>query len=214
MKKSLRILTVLSIAASSILFTTPSNAAVNDLFSKSAADAVSILTSGASGISVVAGSEVSYGSVKSFTSIDFGAGFSLPNPGIFLNSGQWEGATINNTGGAGTIRNNLNSILSAAGSVKTTQDLSALKFDFTTTSSFVTSISFDFLFASEELYTQDWDVAAVLVDGTNYAFLSNGSIITVKTSSNLCNFLSSINSQSSNSACTSIDRNISRRLKF
>jgi hypothetical protein len=88
MKKTAQILTVILLSASSLLFSTSANAAVNDLTNISAIDAVALLTDGNQNISVIPGSEVAYGSVKSFTSISLNnsPGFEMVDPGILLNS--------------------------------------------------------------------------------------------------------------------------------
>lgn len=190
MKKSLRILVVLSIAASSILFATPANAAVNDLTNISASDAVALLTEGNENITVIPGTEVAYGSVKSYTSISLNnsPGFEMLDPGVLLNSHSLApyGANNSNNPAPLALRNQLNSILSTAGIEEVvTTNVSALSFDFRTANP---SIEVDFLFASMENYISQWDIAAVIVDGVNYAYLSNGNIIRVRPDSNLCNF--------------------------
>jgi len=190
MKKTVQILTLISFLASSLLFTTSANAAVNDLTNISASDAVALLTDGNMDISVVAGSEVAYGSVKSFSSISLNGspGFEMVDPGILLNSHTYApyGANNSNSGAPRTLRNKLDSILSSAGIYAQTTNVSALSFDFTTSNP---SIEVDFLFASMEHYVSDWDIAAVIVDGVNYAYLSNGNLMRVRPESNLCNFL-------------------------
>ena len=199
MKKSLRFFTVLTIAASSLLISTSANAAVNDLSTISAADAVALITAGSTNIVVVPQSEVSYGSMKSFTSVDLSPGFDLPHPGIFLNSDSASGifgsdrAETDSANGSGIIRSQLDTILSNAGamgygSIATTTNVSSLSFDFTTTDSSFVSLEIDFMFASMEVFNSNWDIAAVIVDGVNYAFLPNGTILRVRPEANLCNF--------------------------
>ena len=200
MKKSLRFFTVLTIAAYSLLISTSANAAVNDLSTISAADAVALITAGSTNIVVVPQSEVSYGSMKSFTSVDLSPGFDLPHPGIFLNSDSASGvfgsdrAETDWANGSGIIRSQLDTILSNAGakvydgSFATTTNVSSLSFDFTTTDSSFVSLEIDFMFASREVFNSNWDIAAVIVDGVNYAFLPNGTILRVRPEANLCNF--------------------------
>ena len=199
MKKSLRFFTVLTIAASSLLISISANAAVNDLSTISAADAVALITAGSTNIVVVPGSEVSYGSMKSFTSVDLSPGFDLPHPGIFINSDSASNvfgsdrAETNSANGSGIIRSQLDAILSNAGAmsyvgIATTTNVSSLSFDFTTTDSSVVSLEIDFMFASMEAFNSNWDIAAVIVDGVNYAFLPNGTIMRVRPEANLCNF--------------------------
>jgi hypothetical protein len=179
MKKSLRILTVLSVAASSVLFATPSQAAANDLTSVDASTAVSILNSGSNGIDIVSGSEVKYGSVKSFTSVNLGANFSLQNPGIFMNSSSSSGAQT--SGIPAYISTVMNGVISGKGFGTSITSLSAIKFDFTVSNPAIKSVYLDFLFTSQESKGSTYDVAGFIVDGTNYAYLSNGSIISPNT---------------------------------
>lgn len=207
MKKSLRVFVVLSIAASSLIFSTSANAAVNDLTSISASDAVALLTEGNMDISVVAGSEVAYGSMKSFSSISLNGspGFEMFDSGILLNShsGSPYGADNSNNVAPLAIRTKLNSILDSAGLFYArTTNVSALSFNFTTAKP---SIELDFLFASKEFQFSNWDIAAVIVDGVNYAFLPNGSILRVRPESNLCNFNStSYGDNVTNPACSDV----------
>jgi hypothetical protein len=190
MKKTAQVLTVISLVAASLLFSTSANAAVNDLTNITASDAVALLTEGNPNITVIPGTEVAYGSVKSYTSISLNnsPGFEMLDPGVLLNSHTSApyGANNSNNPAPLAIRNQLNSILSTAGIQAQTTNVSALSFDFTTANP---SIEVDFLFASMESYISDWDIAAVIVDGVNYAYLSNGNIIRVRPDSNLCNFL-------------------------
>jgi hypothetical protein len=176
MKKTLRVLTVLSLAASSILFATPSQAAANDVSTVTASSAASILNSSSNGINIVPGSEVIYGSVKSFTSINLGTNFSLANPGIFLNSDSRYGAAI--SGIPTSISTVMNSALTGTGFGSIT-DLSALSFDFTVTNPAINSVYLDFLFATEEML-MTIDIAGFIVDGINYAYLSDGRIVTAR----------------------------------
>jgi hypothetical protein len=201
MKKSAQILTVISLVASSLLFSTSANAAVNDLTTITPAQAVALLTAGSSDIDVVEGSEVAYGSMKSFTSVDLSPGFDLPQAGIFLNTdsqslifGSNDQAEDNSSNGSGVIRDQLDAILFNAGAmgymneIATTTNVSSLSFDFETTDPSIVSLEIDFMFASMEYFNSNWDIAAVIVDGVNYAFLPNGTILRVRPEANLCNF--------------------------
>ena len=164
MKRVVRNLTsalaIFAISAGSLLIgSAPARAAVNDLTNvASAASAAATLLNGANGISVVGGSESSFGTIKSFTSIDLGTGLSLDKPGIFLTSATANGA--NNSGASATLRSQLSAILTGAGitgSGSTVTNVSSLSFDFTTTSSSIKSVDLGFLFASNELYDQEWE---------------------------------------------------------
>lgn len=207
MKKTARFILTISLVASSLLFSTPANAAVNDLTPISASAAVALLTDGNMDISVVAGSEVAYGSMKSFSSISLNGspGFEMFDSGILLNShsGSPYGADNSNNVAPLAIRTKLNSILDSAGLFYArTTNVSALSFNFTTAKP---SIELDFLFASKEFQFSNWDIAAVIVDGVNYAYLPNGSILRVRPESNLCNFNStSYGDNVTNPACSDV----------
>ena len=162
-------------------------AATNDLSAVgSASNAVSKLLNGANGIALVPGSESTFGTVKDFTDIDLGGGISLNRPGIFLTSGTAAGA--DNSGASSILRSQLSNILAQAGIVEdgsNVTNVSSLTFQFTTTSSSIKSVDLNFIFASNEIHTQEWDIAAVIVDGVNYAKLSNGKIWRVDPNANL-----------------------------
>ena len=202
MKKSLRILTILSFTAGSILFVTPSQAAANDLTTVNASSAASILNSGANGINIVPGSEVKYGSVKSFTSVNLGANFSLQNPGIFMNSSSSWGAQT--SGIPANISTVMNGVISGKAVGTSITSLSAIEFDFTVSNPAIKSVYLDFLFTSEESTGDIYDVAGFIVDGTNYAYLSNGSIISPNTATESSGWSpNSLNSVSMSSALKS-----------
>ena len=193
---------MLSIAASSVLFATPSQAAANDLTSVDASTAVSILNSGSNGINIVSGSEVKYGSVKSFTSVNLGANFSLQNPGIFMNSSRSSGAQT--SGIPANISTVMNGVISGKAVGTSITSLSAIKFDFTVSNPAIKSVYLDFLFTSQESKGSDYDVAGFIVDGTNYAYLSNGSIISPNTATESSGWSpNSLNSISMSSALKS-----------
>ena len=204
MRKTLRVVTVLSVLASSLLFANSANAAPNDLTTITAADAVALLTDGNPGISVIPSSEVAYGSMKSFTSINLSPGFELPDSGILLNSHTSAGFGADNSTSPGqsAIRAKLNAILTSNGVSELTTNVSALSFSFTADPS-VASILVDFIFASAEAFNSSWDVAALIVDETNYAYLSNGNFLRVRPESNLCNLYIGL-SQSTAPACANV----------
>jgi hypothetical protein len=62
--------------------------------------------------------------------------------------------------------------------------MSALEYSVTAPAG-ITSISLQYLFGTNENCTQSWDIAAIFVDGINYAKLTNGNTITVNPSSGL-----------------------------
>jgi hypothetical protein len=68
-------------------------------------------------------------------------------------------------------------------------NLSSLEFSFSTQPG-ANSVTLDFILASGEHFQGDWDIAGIFIDGTNYAFLSNGRLLRVNQSaqiSNVCN---------------------------
>lgn len=187
-RNSTSVIAAFAISAGSLLIgSVPARAAVNDLTSvASAASAAATLLNGANGISVVSGSESTFGTVKSFTSIDLGTGLTLDKPGIYLTSATAQGA--DNTSASTTLRNQLSAILVGAGISGTGSDVtnvSSLSFQFTTTSASIKSVDLGFLFASNEYFAEEWDISTVIVDGVNYAKLANGRIWRVDPASNL-----------------------------
>lgn len=162
-------------------------AATNDLNAiGSASAAVSTLLNGTNGISLVPGSESSFGTIKSFSDVNLGSGLQLSQPGIFLTSATASGA--DNTGASSTLRTQLSNILSGAGITgpgALVTNVSSLSFQFTTTSAAIKSVDLNFLFGSNEYFAEEWDIAAVIVDGVNYAKLANGSIWRVDPNANL-----------------------------
>ena len=182
------VIAALAISAGSLLIgIAPAQAATNDLTPiASAAAAVSTLLNGANGISVVAGSESSFGTIKSFSSIDLGTGLELDKPGIYLTSATDQGA--DNSGASATLRNQLTTILTDAGVdpyMANVTNVSSLSFQFTTSSASIKSVDLGFLFASNEIYSEEWDISSVIVDGVNYAKLANGKIWRIDPASNL-----------------------------
>jgi hypothetical protein len=158
------------------------NAAVNDLATvASATDAANLLLNGATGITLTGTPTLiasnSSTAMKQYTSIDQGAGRQISGSGIYLDSiGSSPGA--NNT----VLRDKLVSVLSAGGYTTTVTQITALTFQVIADSA-TSSVSMNYAFASRESCGADWDVAAVLVDDTNYAYLANGKVIRVNPAS-------------------------------
>jgi hypothetical protein len=161
----------------------------------SAADAVSFLFAGSdSGITTISGSEFLYGNVKTFTSLDLGFGSTLSNNGVVLSSATtcpsevlyfWMPCTGDLT--YNSLHTSLSDILAAAEAASNNvTDISALGFSFDTIDPVTTQISLSFLFASSEISGANFpDVAAIIVDGVNYARMPNGSILVVNPSSDM-----------------------------
>ncbi len=142
-----------------------------------------------SGINIVAGSETYQGAATQGGTY---TGFSLSNSsttitlgdGIVLTSGDVndipnnDASAITSTPGAGSDAdlNALSTGPSGSGQA-VTDDANVLSFDFTADPG-VTSIDLDFVFASDEFPNQGvTDIFAVFVDGTNYAFFPDGSLV-------------------------------------
>jgi hypothetical protein len=173
---------ILSIALVSPVSVPNARAAVNDLASvANATAAANLLLNGATGITLTGTPTLiaanASTAMKQFTSIDQGAGRQISGSGIYLDSiGSSPGA--NNT----VLRNKLVSVLSAGGYNTTVTQITALTFQVIADSA-TTSVSMNYAFASRESCGADWDVAAVLVDDTNYAYLANGKVIRVNPAS-------------------------------
>ena len=173
---------VLSSALISPVAIQSANAAVNDLAAvASATVAANLLLDGATGITLTGTPTLiaanSSTGMKQFTSIDQGAGRQISGSGIYLDSiGSSPGA--NNT----VLRDKLVSVLSAGGYSTTVTQITALTFQVIADSA-TSSVSMNYAFASRESCSADWDVAAVLVDNTNYAYLANGKVIRVNPAS-------------------------------
>ena len=155
----------------------PKAEAVNILSAVTPAAAATLLTG--SNLTVVANSAVVYGAgtqpVK-FDSVNLGGSRTLANAGVYLNSAS-------NT----VTTNDLSKLVSALPQPypsKTLRNMSALEYSVTAPAG-ITSISLQYLFGSNESCTQSWDIAAIFVDGINYAKLANGNTITVDPSSGL-----------------------------
>ena len=154
----------------------PKAEAVNILSAVTPAAAATLLTG--SNLTVVPNSVVVYGAgtqPKQFDSVNLGGSRTLANAGIYLNS-------------SGNIA--LSSLLKTAVNalpqprVRGVTNMSALEYSVTAPAG-ITSISLQYLFGSNETCTQSWDIAAIFVDGINYAKLANGNTITVDPSSGL-----------------------------
>lgn len=137
------------------------------------------------------------GNVKQFTSItslntgtdiDSATNYGLSQPGLLLTSSTATGAVSAGTQTA--IESFMEGVLSSAGYVGSSgnvTNLSAIKFQFSSSSE---SLALDFLFASYELYFEDWDIAVVSVNGVNYAKLPGDQILRVTPAANLNDFRS------------------------
>ncbi|WP_232101797.1 X2-like carbohydrate binding domain-containing protein [Paenibacillus sp. URB8-2] len=101
------------------------------------------------------------------------------NQGIFINSTDGSGAAYGDE--------QLQAVLTGANNYSEVTNASALQFQFTVPEG-KTSIALDFIFASQESYTSDYDIAAVFVDDVNYAFMPNGSILRVNQAAKLENY--------------------------
>ena len=173
---------IFSIALISPVSIPSASAAVNDLTPiASATAAANLLLNGATGITLTGtptliAANASTG-MKQYESINQGSGRQISNPGIYLDSiGSSPGA--NNT----VLRDKLVSVLSAGGYNTTVTQITALTFQVIADSA-TSSVSMNYAFASRESCSADWDVAAVLVDNTNYAYLANGKVIRVNPAS-------------------------------
>lgn len=174
----------LSLALISPISIQSASAAVNDLASVATPTAAAnLLLNGATGITLT-GTPTLIASntstaLKQYTSIGQGTGRQIANPGIFLDS---IGSSPSGNAGNTTIRDKLVSVLSAGGYSTTVTQFTALTFQVQADSA-TTSVSMNYIFASRESCNQDWDVASVLVDNTNYAYLANGKVIRVNPAS-------------------------------
>jgi hypothetical protein len=173
---------ILSFALISPVSVPSANAAANDLAAvASATAAANLLLNGATGVTLTGTPTLiasnSSTAIKQYTSIDQGAGRQISGSGIYLDSiGSSPGA--NNT----VLRDKLVSVLSAGGYSTTVTQITALTFQVIADSA-TSSVSMNYAFASRESCGADWDVAAVLVDNTNYAYLANGKVIRVNPAS-------------------------------
>ncbi|MDA0229708.1 MAG: choice-of-anchor L domain-containing protein [Proteobacteria bacterium] len=131
-----------------------------------------------------------------FESLNFGTAdgvsFSL-GKGIVLTSGDGtpnnSNTAIGFSGDASFLGDNdLDTVLSNTGHIQTTTDTTSLEFSFTVTGN-VNAIIFDFMFGTDEFNEQSVnDIAAVFVDGTNFAFFPDDSILHFDVGFNEFNF--------------------------
>ena len=156
----------------------PKAEAVNILSAVTPAAAATLLTG--SNLTVVANSAVVYGTatpIKQFDSVNLGGSRTLANAGIYLNS-------AGNTVTSNALRTAVDALPNPPSPEKSLYNMSALEFSVTAPAG-ITSISLQYLFGSNEVCSQSWDIAAIFVDGINYAKLANGNTITVSPSSGL-----------------------------
>lgn len=144
------------------------------------------------------------GTASIFTSLDAGTlpgspakSLTLP-AGIHLTvgnaTGNLSGDTNNGFSGGTFFQNDadLDALLKAEYPPNGFQvrDAVSLTFDFTVPTG-KTAVEFDFIFASQEGIA-DWDIAAVFVDGVNYAFFPNGQVLRVNAAANLTTYFSTV----------------------
>ena len=131
-----------------------------------------------------------YGSASFFSGLNFGSAdgtdFVLPD-GILLTSGFAAPPTENTSPdfegiASGFGDEGLDALLDAAGfPFETTTDATVLSFDFTVDAD-INAISLDFIFGSEEFpeFADEFpEIAAVFVDGVNYASFADGRLLSV-----------------------------------
>lgn len=174
---------------------------------------ISALLGNNSGINVVPGSATFTGRIGSgnlaqsatytnFNLVPNNAGLpTISNPkGIFLTSGVANIPFTNtdfsfDNGSVGTIAPDTGSdadlaaILTTAGLDSNTNDVNFLKFDFTLADTTKNSVSAQFVFGSDEFPDQSvTDVFGFFVDGTNYAFFQDRSLVSFVTGVNATQF--------------------------
>ncbi|MBT5037500.1 MAG: hypothetical protein HOM52_03220, partial [Rhodospirillaceae bacterium] len=139
---------------------------------------------------------VGSGSAGIFNSVSLGSsGFNTFNvaSGIVLTTGDGtpNGSNTQNLASAtasGTGDSDLDALLSSTSHGTTTTDSTVLSFTFTVPAG-VNAIIFDYMYGTEEFNTEnETDVAAVFVDGTNFAFLADNSILHFDIGANESNF--------------------------
>ena len=173
----------------------------NSLTPGGATSLANTLVGGLAGLTLTSASftgdtTVGSGSAGIFASLNLGSvggnSFDLGG-GIVLTSGD---GTPNNTNTAigftgtasGTGDSDLDTLLSNTGHSQTTKDSSILEFTFTVPTG-INAIVFDFMFGTDEFNEQSVnDVAAVFVDGTNFAFFQDGNILHFDNNINEGNF--------------------------
>ncbi|MBL7003205.1 MAG: choice-of-anchor L domain-containing protein, partial [Gammaproteobacteria bacterium] len=130
-----------------------------------------------------------YGSAALFSDLNLGSigdtDFVLPD-GILLTSGNANLPLTNTESGfsgqaSGQGEESLDALLGAFNENDITRDATALSFDFTVSEG-INAISLDFIFGTEEYseYIDSYpEIAAIFVDGVNYAGFADGSILTL-----------------------------------
>ena len=175
--------TILLAVGLSAFVATNSTYAVNILTTATANVGATTILTGAGGLTLT-GTPDSIGTLKTFDSVNISTGRQFSGAGIYLDS-----AGGVETGLGATLKTRLNTVLTSGGYSGTTTNVSALRFQVLVNSN-ITSVSFNYLFGSREGIS-DWDVAAILVDNTNFAFLPNGKVIRVNAASGLSRFTAS-----------------------
>lgn len=157
-----------------------------------------------SGVSIVDGSQVFQGLLGDdatgqsalFDSASFTDGSHSVNigGGAFLTTGRANLAGSNTAENFGATTNSgsdtdLNALLAVNGAPSTnTNDVNFIEFDFTVAGSF-NAITLDFIFGSEEFPDQSvTDVLGIFVDGVNFAFFPDNSLVSFVTGVNAGNF--------------------------
>ena len=157
----------------------PKAEAVNALTAVTAAEAAVLLTG--ANLTVVPGSALVYGnvgSIEKFDSVNLGGSRTLANAGIYLKSDG------NTSGAAASALKTAVGALPRNGGAQTVYTMSALEYSVTAAPG-ITSVSLQYLFGSNEYYAANYDVAAIFVDGVNWAKLANGTTISVHPDSGL-----------------------------
>lgn len=157
-----------------------------------------------SGVSIVDGSQVFQGLLGDdatgqsalFDSASFSNGSNTVSigGGAFLTTGRANLANSNTSTSFGATTNSgsdadLNAMLAVNGASATnTNDVNFIEFDFTVAGSF-NAITLDFIFGSEEFPDQSvTDVLGIFVDGVNFAFFPDHSLVSFVTGVNAGNF--------------------------
>jgi hypothetical protein len=157
----------------------PKAEAVNTLSNVTASEAAVLLTG--ANLTVVPGSALVYGnvgSIEKFDSVNLGGSRTLANAGIYLKSAG------NTSGAAASALKTTVGALPRNGGIQDVYTMSALEYSVTAAAG-ITSVSLQYLFGSNESYNANYDVAAILVDGVNWAKLANGTTLSVHPNSGL-----------------------------
>jgi len=163
----------------SLSVSSPKAEAVNTLSAVTASEAAALLTG--ANLTVVPNSAVVYGnvgSIQKFDSVNLGGSRTLANAGIYLKSDG------NTSGAAASALKTAVGALPRNGGAQTVYTMSALEYSVTAAPG-ITSVSLQYLFGSNEYYAANYDVAAIFVDGVNWAKLANGTTISVHPDSGL-----------------------------